>query len=152
KMQLDRVDVERRAPNRISKLDEATVVSSRGDAMRKYIGMAFAGILGFSVVVVAIGFVEVQSRRINAAHEVSDGLGIRIVGELPNLSPRVMKRVKGSNGAAVLKALIAERIDGARTAIIHSATNHSPRVVMVTSAEGGEGKTTTATQLAASLA
>jgi capsular exopolysaccharide synthesis family protein len=52
----------------------------------------------------------------------------------------------------VLKALMAERIDGTRTALIHSTANQPPRVVMVTSADPHEGKTTTSSQLAASLA
>ncbi len=47
---------------------------------------------------------------------------------------------------------MAERIDGARTNLIHTTAIEPPRVVMVTSGQPREGKTTTATQLAASLA
>ena len=75
-----------------------------------------------------------------------------MVGELPNVSGRVWRRIKGGKGPSVLKALMAERIDGTRTALIHTTSADPPRVVMVTSAEPHEGKTTTASQLAASLA
>ena len=150
--QVDRASVEKLAEERIFLLDPASLASPSGDAMRKYIAVAFAGILGFGLVVLGVAFLEFQSRKVNAVEQVNDGLGIRVIGELPNVSGRAWRRIKGGKGPAVLKALIAERIDGTRTSLIHSAVVDPPRVVMVTSAEPREGKTTTATQLAASLA
>jgi capsular exopolysaccharide synthesis family protein len=95
---------------------------------------------------------EFQSRKVNSVKEVNDGLGIRVIGELPNISGRAFRRVRGGKGQNVLKALMAERIDGTRTALIHTTAIDPPRVVMVTSAQPHEGKTTTSSQLAASLA
>jgi succinoglycan biosynthesis transport protein ExoP len=149
---LDRVRVEKLAPERITTLDLATLANGSGDAVRKYVAVAFTGILGFGLVVLAVAFIEFQSRKVNSVAEVNDGLGIRVVGELPNVSGRVWRRIKGGKGPSVLKALMAERIDGTRTALIHTTAIDPPRVVMVTSAEPHEGKTTAATQLAASLA
>jgi capsular exopolysaccharide synthesis family protein len=114
--------------------------------------MAFAMILGFSGVVFSVAVMEFQARKVNSVQEVNDGLGIRVVGELPNIGGRAFRRVKGGKGQNVLKALMAERIDGTRTALIHTTAIDPPRVVMVTSADPHEGKTTTASQLAASLA
>jgi capsular exopolysaccharide synthesis family protein len=150
--ELDRIKVEQLAPERIIKLDEATLANARGDAVRKYAAVAFTGILGFALVVLAVAFIEFQSRKVNSVHEVDEGLGIRVVGELPNVSGRIWRRMKGGKGPSLLKALMAERIDGTRTALIHTTSADPPRVVMVTSAEPHEGKTTAATQLAASLA
>jgi capsular exopolysaccharide synthesis family protein len=152
KAQLDRTLVDRLAQERITLVDKATLESPHGDAVRKYVGVAFAGILGFGVVVVGIAFLEFQTRKLNTARQVNDGLGIRVVGELPSVTGRTWRRIKGGQGPAVLKALMAERIDGTRTALIHSTAVESPRVVMVTSADPHEGKTTTSSQLAASLA
>ena len=73
--ELDRIKVEQLAPERIIKLDDATLANGRGDAMRKYVAVAFAGILGFGLVVLAVAFVEFQSRKVNSVHEVNDGLG-----------------------------------------------------------------------------
>jgi capsular exopolysaccharide synthesis family protein len=75
-----------------------------------------------------------------------------VLGVLPSIRGRAFRRVRGGKGPAVLKALMAERIDGTRTALIHTTAIAPPRVVMVTSAEPHEGKTTTSSQLAASLA
>ena len=152
KAQLDRTTLNQLAQERITPIDEATLDSPRGDAVHKYVGMAFAGILGFGTVVVGIAFIEFQSRRFNSSQQVNDGLGINVVGELPSVSGRTWRRIKGGQGPAVLKALMAERIDGTRTALIHNTAIESPRVVMVTSADPHEGKTTTSSQLAASLA
>ncbi len=150
--QYDRATTERLAEARIVLLDPASLSSPSGDAVRKYVAVSFAGILGFGLIVLGIAFVEFQSRKVNSVDQVHEGLGFRVIGELPNVSGRAWRRIKGGKGPAVLKALIAERIDGTRTALIHSAAADPPRVVMITSAEPREGKTTTATQLAASLA
>jgi succinoglycan biosynthesis transport protein ExoP len=150
--ELERIKVEQLAPERIIKLDDATLANARGDAVRKYVAVAFTGVLSFALVVLAVAFLEFQSRKVNSVHEVDEGLGIRVVGELPNVSGRIWRRMKGGKGPSVLKALMAERIDGTRTALIHTTSADPPRVVMITSAEPREGKTTAATQLAASLA
>jgi polysaccharide biosynthesis transport protein len=152
KQKLDRSRVEQFAQERITKVDPATLASPEGDVMRKYVAILFSGALGFSLVVLGIAFAEFQKRKLNTSGEVNDGLGIKVIGELPSLRGRKWRRLKGGKGQAVLKALMAERIDGARTALIHSTVVDSPRVVMVTSADPHEGKTTTSTQLAASLA
>jgi succinoglycan biosynthesis transport protein ExoP len=149
---LNRTKVEQLAQERVTKIDDATLASSRGDAMRKYIGVAFAGVLGFSVVVFGVALLEFRSRKLIEPAQVNDGLGIKVIGELPSVSGRTWRRIKGGHGGAVLKALMAERIDGTRTALIHASAVDPPRVVMVTSADPHEGKTTTASQLAASLA
>ncbi|MEX2113455.1 MAG: polysaccharide biosynthesis tyrosine autokinase [Pirellulales bacterium] len=152
KSQIDLTEVERLAKERIEKLDDAQLDSVSGDAIRKYVGVLFAGVLGFAAVMVGIAFVEFQSRKINGTQQVNDGLGIKVIGELPSVKGRKWRRLKGGRGPAVLKALMAERIDGTRTALIHATPSNPPRVVMVTSADPHEGKTTTSSQLAASLA
>jgi polysaccharide biosynthesis transport protein len=150
--ELDRVRVERLAAERITKVDDAALTNSKGDAIRKYVAVAFAFVLGFGVMVVGVAFVEFQARKINSIQDINDGLGIRVVGELPNVSGRTWRRIKGGKGPGVLKALMAERIDATRTALIHATAIDPPRVVMITSADPHEGKTTTASQLANSLA
>ena len=149
---LDQADVERLAPDRIRQVDKAIIANSRGDAVRKYVAVSFTFILSFALVVLGVAVVEFQARKVNSVKEVNDGLGIRVIGELPSITGRAFRRIRGGKGQAVLKALMAERIDSARTALIHTTAIDPPRVVMVTSAEPHEGKTTTSSQLAASLA
>jgi len=150
--EIDRIQIERLAPDRITEVEEANLANSSGDVMRKYIAIVFVVMLSFSAVVLGVAILEFTARKVNSVKEVNDGLGIRVVGELPNIGGRAFRRVKGGKGQNVLKALMAERIDGTRTALIHTTAIDPPRVVMVTSADPHEGKTTTASQLAASLA
>jgi polysaccharide biosynthesis transport protein len=148
---LSLIAVESLAQDRITELDKATVPSTN-DAIKKYVALAFATLLTFGITVLSVAYIEFQARKVNSIQEVNDGLGIRVIGELPNVSGRTWKRLKGGKGPVVLQALMAERIDATRTALIHTTAADSPRVVMITSAEPHEGKTTTASQLAASLA
>jgi capsular exopolysaccharide synthesis family protein len=150
-MQVERIKIEQKAPPRIRERQDPTL-EGRGDAMRKYVAIAFSMMLSFAGVVLAVAVLEFQARKVNSVKEVNDGLGIRVIGELPNISGRAFRRVRGGKGKNVLKALMAERIDGTRTALIHTTAIDPPRVVMVTSAQPHEGKTTTSSQLAASLA
>ncbi|MEX0978331.1 MAG: hypothetical protein WDZ48_05750, partial [Pirellulales bacterium] len=124
--ELDEIQVERLAPDRITKVDQAIIANGSGDAMRKHVSVAFTGILSFSLIVLAVAFVEFQSRKVNSVKEVNDGLGIRVVGELPSISGRAFRRVRGGKGQSVLKALMAERIDGTRTALIHTTAIDPP--------------------------
>ena len=51
-----------------------------------------------------------------------------------------------------MESLLSESVDNIRTRLLHASGIESPRVIMVTSAEPREGKTTVASQLATSLA
>jgi capsular exopolysaccharide synthesis family protein len=55
-------------------------------------------------------------------------------------------------GKSRMHGLLAESVDSIRATLIHTTLVDSPRVVLVTSADACEGKTTVASQLAASLA
>ncbi len=150
-LEVRRIQTERLAPERIFKLTDANP-HGNGDAVRKYMAIVFTGLLSFVGVALVVAVLEFQARKVNNVREVNDGLGIRVVGELPNVRGRAFRRVRGGKGQNVLKALMAERIDGTRTALIHTTAIDPPRVVMITSSDPHEGKTTTSTQLAASLA
>src|SRR5262249_4669681 len=85
------------------------------------------------------------ARRIYTAEEVAHGLGIPVVGGVPALSRK--------GGQDDLEAhLLLESIDNIRTTLLHAAQTEGSRVVMVSSAIPGEGKTTLASNLAGSLA
>ena len=117
----------------------------------------FAGAGGFSIfflVLFGVAFLEFRTRKISGQDEVSHGLGLNVVGTLPPLPASV--RRAGTDPAAPQNVLwqnqLNEAIDGIRTLLLHSSRTENLRVIMITSAAGGEGKTSLATQLAASLA
>ena len=113
-----------------------------------------AGASGFSAFALAlfgVAFWEFRSRRISMIDEVSRGLGLNVVGSLPAVPVQARSAAAPAKDQAA-QAQLQEAVDGVRTMLLHAGRNESLRIIMVTSACGGEGKTSVASQLAASLA
>ena len=90
---------------------------------------------------------EFRNRKLNGPEDMDEGLGIRVVGTLPTLSSR-----KALDPLHPIVAQLTDSIDGVRTILMHDSTSKRRQVVLVTSAATMEGRTTVASQLAASLA
>jgi succinoglycan biosynthesis transport protein ExoP len=117
---------------------------------RQYVVTGFVGILGFALAGFGVTFLEFLSRRLNSARDVAEGLGIRVMGDLPALRQR--KIALRSRSRQAMHGLVAESINSIRATLIRNSQIGSSHVFMVTSAGEQEGKTTVASQLAASLA
>ncbi len=121
------------------------------DAKRRMMILAacplMVGLLGEGLV----GWLEFRARRIDSADEVAIGLGMRVVGAVPVLSDAGRRQLLGADEDTYDHSLI-ESIDAIRTTLLRSAREEPTKVVMVTSAVSGEGKTTVASNLAVSLA
>jgi capsular exopolysaccharide synthesis family protein len=117
--------------------------------------LAGAGGLGaFVLVMFGVAFLEFRSRKISGADDVAHGLGLNVVGSLPPIPIRARK-VTGDSAAPrnlELQSRLNESSDAIRTMLLHASRSENVRIIMVTSALGGEGKTSLASQLAASLA
>lgn len=146
---LHKIWLEKQAPQRVQRIEEA-IAPSGTSVKRKIALVAFSGVASFILVGLAVSFFEFQARRISSSAQLVDGLGLRVVGALPSISRPGKKALAAANGD--LNRLLVESIDTIRTNLIHCATSEPMRVVMVTSALDREGKTTVASQLAASLA
>jgi capsular exopolysaccharide synthesis family protein len=132
--------------SRVNLLEAAEApISRKLDRQLKVMGAASFGVFG--LILVGIALLECQTRRIYAAKDVAEGLGFPVVGTLPTLRAK-------NRAAAALEAppSVVEAVDAVRTVLLHNARREALRVVMITSAVGGEGKTSLATQLASSLA
>ncbi len=149
---LKQKEIELFAPQRITLIENAIAPSS-SDSARKMLGVACAGVFGFGAALGGVAFLEFQSRRLNSPREMQEGLGLQVLGRLPQMSGRLWRKMKDSKGGqSRLHGLLAESVDSIRATLIHTTLVDSPRVVLVTSADSREGKTTVASQLAASLA
>lgn len=147
--EVDMLERERSAPTRV----EAQVYASepqreaQASPVRK---IAMAGFGALALVLGGIGLLEYRTRRIHTAHEVVQGLGLRLLGAIPTWSPRTQQRP--GYGTTLAYNFWTESLDTARTMVTHAAQAEAARVVMVTSAVSGEGKTSLASHLASSLA
>jgi capsular exopolysaccharide synthesis family protein len=149
-LQLETMDIELEAPARVHLLAEPRVPDANSK-WTKYMMVGMASVSGFGLGCLGIAFIEFRRRRLNSLQQITDGLGMQLIGTLPALKGRLRSR-RVAKKLGDLYGRVAESMDGIRTALMHGEGPSKPRVVMVTSAEPHEGKSTVASQLAASLA
>ncbi|MFM7135446.1 MAG: GumC family protein [Planctomycetota bacterium] len=137
-MRLNATEIDIAMPNRVELIEEASVPEGSDELFRTMLTVlatATGLVLGGGSVVA----LEYLRDRLSTADEVPQWLGLRVVGTVP----RITRRTNPGH--------VAERVDGVR-AVISQTGREAPKVILVTSAVEHEGKTTFASQLAASLA
>ncbi|MBI1915853.1 MAG: polysaccharide biosynthesis tyrosine autokinase, partial [Planctomycetes bacterium] len=151
--EMEALKVEIEAPSRVTPLEEASV-SWVGAEKKRMMGLGAGIFAALALSLFGVTWTELRARRVTRAQDV-DQLGVRLVGSIPYLDKHKAQR----RLAAVLdmpdpvaEKIMTESIDTVRTMLLHLARVESLRVVMVTSALSGEGKTSVASHLAASLA
>ena len=120
------------------------------DNKRQILAAAAAAMAGLIGVAFCVAWWEFRARRIQTSAEVATNLGMRVVGSVPTL-PQFAVLTNNAELDAHGQNL-QESIDGIRTMLLRDANVEGTRVVMVTSAVDGEGKTMLASYLAQSLA
>jgi capsular exopolysaccharide synthesis family protein len=150
RVQIDQMLVELSAPDRTFTYQDAEL--QKKDIKKQLLGAIVAPIGVFAMVCFLLALGEHRQRRIHHAGQVARGLGIRVVGTVPHL-PGLEHHLVGPTGEPELEGHPAlESIDALRTVLLREAGSDGGRVVLVTSAVAGEGKTTLASHLAGSLA
>ena len=147
--EVEAMDVELRAPERIKVIDKAKAPRAK-DELKKVRATGMAGMGSFAFVLLGVTFWEVRARRVGSPDEVEKCLGIRLVGSLPALHGR--PNAWNASPDRSWQSVLIESVDATRTMLLHASRVDSIRVVMVTSAVAGEGKSSLSCHLAASLA
>lgn len=112
-----------------------------------------AGLGGFFLPFFGIIWLDARSRRINSMGEVYLHTGLDVIGAVPMVPARSISSLVGTGGRLQrYRQAFNESIDSIAARLLHLAERDQTRVVLVSSAVAGEGKTTLATQLALSLA
>ena len=151
--ELEVLKVELGAPDRVRLLQEAKAPGALDSSrLVRTAGMAGGGTFG--AILFLISFLEFRAQRISSLDDVEHKLGIKVVGTVP-IVPRSMNggQVRPESPRDQLwRHRLIESVDTTRIMLMHAARTESLRVVLVTSAVGGEGKTSLASHLATSLA
>src|SRR5262249_27559540 len=148
--EVETLKVEIQAPARVTPADETHATKREGMTVKAAVG---AGLGGLLLIVAAVSFFEFRTRRLVDGGQLSHRLLLPVAGTMPR--PPVRGRgLPGADdsGLAAWNQLLTESADAARTVILHASRRTARRVVMITSAVGGEGKTMLSAHLAASLA
>ena len=122
-----------------SKRDQLTLMTSFGALL---LGIATPTLL------------DVVKRKVSSANQMSEGLGIRVLGNLPLFDKpkrRLGFRAPTPEAIEELQVAMEESIDGLRAMLLHLPAAKNVRTLMVTSALANEGKTTVASSLATSM-
>jgi capsular exopolysaccharide synthesis family protein len=116
--------------------------------------LTLAGMLaGLCLPGVAIVLWDVRLERVNDSQEVGSKLGLPVLGTVPRIPAGVLRRLGSpSRRNQAWRMRLTEAVDGLAARLLRKAETEDFRVILVTSASAGEGKTTLATQLAMSLA
>lgn len=151
-LQLEKLQLELSLNNSQVTLAQAASLPKMYDSSTRDRFTVMAALAGLALAVAGVSLYEFQFRRLSSPHEMTEGLGMRVMGDVPMLSERHW-RLPGMNGANPdsLQGMMDESIDSIRSLLLHSAGYQSVQVIMVTSANSGEGKTTVSSSLAASL-
>jgi capsular exopolysaccharide synthesis family protein len=144
------LEVNKDAPERTAVHQPAELMPQ--DNKRQMMATVAAPFGVLMVVCVGVALFDHRLRRIHCANEIAGGLGIRVVGAVPNLPHLERHLIDPAHDPDLEGHSVLESIDAIRTVLLRESQMEGTRVVMVSSAMPGEGKTTLAGHLAASLA
>ncbi len=148
----ERLKVELRSGGRVAELQEAHVPKVPDQRNQLSIAL-FAGLAGLLIPVGGITWWETRTQRINSCAEVTARLGMEIIGALPLLPDWAMRPAKRPSVRHRLwRVRLQESVKSVTASMLRKAEIDRTQVVLVSSAVGGEGKTTLASQVAMSLA
>ncbi len=149
----ERLGVEIKSAPRITMGEVAAEPLMPSNSLARMAMTILAVLASFAVPVVAIAFWDTRTRRINTAADVSHGLRLPVIGSMPLVPARVIRQLGSpSPRHRAWHLRLTESVNGIAARLLRKADVEQSRVIMVSSATGGEGKTTLATQLALSLA
>jgi capsular exopolysaccharide synthesis family protein len=137
-VQLNTTELDIQMPNRVELIEEATPPEGSDQLFRLMLTVLASGaglVLGGGSIVAF----EYLRDRLSTVSDLTQRIGIRVVGTTPKITRKTNP------------GQVAESVDGVRTVLTQTG-REAPKVVIVTSAGEHEGKTTFASQLAASYA
>jgi polysaccharide biosynthesis transport protein len=146
-------EVELGNPSR-AQTDEVAVITQLPNPAKK-MGMIIAAVaVGFLSGLFGVAFLELRAGRIDSTLGVERRLQAGVVGCIPRASPPVIASVTRPDHftAGVGQEALCDAVDACRALILTGLHEFRSKVVMVTSAVEGEGKTTLSSLLALSLA
>ena len=148
---LEQLNFDALAGERIRLLDNARPEGRPiSDKRMQYMAMAPIGVLGAVLGLVVL--LEIRSGRLADTEVLSSRMRHEVftIAPLPNIRPGI--GMDTSEKAEQRLARFVQSLDHLRVALCEGGTNGEGRCVMITSATGGEGKTTLSAHLAARCA
>lgn len=149
----EKLKVESRSSPRVTLLQRAELPDIASNGMTQIAFTLFVMMVAMCCPAVAIVAWDSLAHRINTCDDVSKGLGLSVIGSLPLIPSRVIRHLGSpAKRYQMWQMRLTESVDGIVARVLRKADTEQCRVIMISSATSGEGKTTLCTQLALSLA
>lgn len=122
------------------------------DAKTRAMRAGGGGVAAFFLPFLLLIWQDARKQRINTPADVAGILRLSVLGSLPLVPTKVMRRLgESSKRSQFWRNLLSESVDSVAAVLLNTAGDQK-RVILVSSAAAGEGKTTLAGHLAISLA
>lgn len=149
----EKLNVELQADPRVELDHPAEKPETASNWTARYALSILAMLVGLCVPIGCVAWWDTRAERVNSPADVSRRLGLTVLGSVPLIPGRVIRKLGSpSRRHQSWHLRLTESVDGIAARLLRQAELDETRVVLVSSAGGGEGKTTLATQLAMSLA
>jgi capsular exopolysaccharide synthesis family protein len=143
--------IEKNAKERIEENYPAEIPKQRETRKRNMLA-AGGGLGAFGFVVALFTLLELRFMRVSSLKLLEQKFDFPILGTIPRLPVKVLQSQQNTRKAAVYKHTFTEAIDSVRTVLLNQQKKTPMTIIMVTSALGGEGKSTLSSHLAISFA
>jgi capsular exopolysaccharide synthesis family protein len=149
----DKLNVEVRNASRVSLFAPAELPEVTSNWLPRIALTLLVMLTGLCCPAAVIALWDTRAGRINDLIDVSKGLHLPVIGSMPLIPAKVIHHLESpSKRYQRWHVRLTESVDGITARMLRKADIEQSRVIMVSSASSGEGKTTLSTQLALSLA
>ena len=150
--EIERTKIELRSASRISKMSDGTQATA-ANSKKRLAACAGSGLAALGIPLLLLVTRDVSRKHVDSSQAVTDSLGLQILGTIPTVPGRYMRRLDSSDkGSQHWRWRLMEAVNSVAAMILRSAATDNRRVFLISSAESGEGKSTLANYLATSLA
>ncbi|MEI8016969.1 MAG: CpsD/CapB family tyrosine-protein kinase, partial [Schlesneria sp.] len=150
--EVERTKIELQGSSRISRYPSTGVPTSGENKMRIPLAIA-AGLLGLLLPLGLMVLRDVLQNHVNNISSVNKSINLLVLGTIPRVPMKVMKRLNDPSNidAKYWRERVAESMSVVTALLLKKLQNEGHRVIIISSAKSGEGKSTLSEQLARSL-